>query len=359
LDISAVKSVVQASYDRVLVDEYQDCDLVQHSLVCALSRLLPTIVFGDAMQGIFDFRGNPSVSWQQDVFPVFPLVGTLEEPMRWKETNPDLGAWIAKVRGKLERGEVIDLDDRPVAHVHCEDESDLAPLFEGMDSHGSSVAAIHCRRDTCDRLARFSMGAYQAIEDIAAKTLQEFASRWDQERSNPRRAELLKDFLKVLLTLKKRAEGDQDGEEDTVAWKAMEEAFEALTHSGREEDAISAINNLRRYSRTRVFRSELLRDTIRALEGVAGGRYATLAVGATIVRQRISTSGRWLPRRTVSTPLLLKGLEFDHVVVPDAAHFYREGDAAAKLFYVAISRARSTLVLASSKRQIQFPVPNI
>jgi DNA helicase-2/ATP-dependent DNA helicase PcrA len=278
--------------------------------------------------------------------------------MRWKESNPDLGAWVAKVRGQLERGEVIDLDAKPVTYFQCKDDSDLSPLFEGLNAQCKSVAAIHCRRGTCDRLARFSMGSYQAIEDIAAKSLQQFASEWDSHKKGSHRAGLLKNFLKSLLTMKKRKEGEQDDESDAACWAAMQSAFEALTLSGKEDDALNAINNLRNYSRTRVFRSELLRDTTRALEGVAQGRYKTLAAGATTVRQRVSTSGRWLPYRTVSTPLLLKGLEFEYVVVPDATHFCNEG-AAAKLFYVAISRARSTLVLASSKRQVQFPVPNL
>ena len=39
--------------------------------------------------------------------------------------------------------------------------------------------------------------------------------------------------------------------------------------------------------------------------------------------------------------ILAAGLEFNHVVIPDAAHFTKETFAAAKLFYVAISRART------------------
>jgi DNA helicase IV len=70
-----------------------------------------------------------------------------------------------------------------------------------------------------------------------------------------------------------------------------------------------------------------------------------------------SNSGRKLPKRTVSTPLLLKGLEFDHVVIPDATHFAHERKAQAKLFYVAISRATRSLTLSSSQRVIQLPPP--
>jgi len=48
------------------------------------------------------------------------------------------------------------------------------------------------------------------------------------------------------------------------------------------------------------------------------------------------------------------------IPVPDAAHFNRERDQGtrAKLFYVAISRARSSLVISSSSPALSFPIPN-
>jgi len=55
----------------------------------------------------------------------------------------------------------------------------------------------------------------------------------------------------------------------------------------------------------------------------------------------------------------LKGLEFDHVAIPDATHFARERQAQAKLFYVAISRATRSLTISSSERFIRLPVPNV
>jgi hypothetical protein len=70
---------LRATYSRVLVDEYQDCDLDQHALVVALSRVLPITVLGDPLQAIFDFSG-PTVKWKKDVLPVFPSLGRLAKP---------------------------------------------------------------------------------------------------------------------------------------------------------------------------------------------------------------------------------------------------------------------------------------
>ena len=358
LGISAVRAVLDASYDRILVDEYQDCDLHQHALVNVLSEQLPTIVFGDRMQGIFGFRGNPSVSWERDVFPQFPLVGTLTEPMRWRDTNPALGAWIADVRGRLERGEAIDLTSAPSTFIPCQDAFAMAPLFHSIDGAAGSAAAIHCRRDTCNQLARSTRGAYQAIEDIACVALQQFAENWDRGAAADRAA-VLRNVVKSAITARPLDEGEDTSEDDARVVAEKEAAYADLQSTGEAHHAVRALNAIRRHSRARTFRGELVRDTFRALSGVAEGRFASLAQSGFVVRQRVSHGGRLMPRRTVSTPLLLKGLEFDHVVVPDATHFHAESDpgARAKLFYVAVSRARSSLVLASSSPSVQFPYP--
>ncbi len=358
LTISCVKSVLQASYDRVLVDEYQDCDLFQHALVCALSDELPTIVFGDRMQGIFGFRGNPSVSWVDDVFPRFPLVGTLLEPMRWRDVNPELGKWIAEVRLKLEGGEAIDLSTAPASIVECENSFEVSPLFHELDSVDGTVAAIHCRRDTCNQLAKSTRGSYQAIEDIACVALQKFAAEWDAGTPADR-VDSLRSLVKSAVTTKALGEGEADSQDDVEIISRVKAAYIALGATGDAIHAITALESIRKHSRARTFRGELVRDTSRALAGLADGKFKTLSQSAFVVRQRVSHSGRYLPKRTVSTPLLLKGLEFDHVVVPDATHFHSESNPGvrAKLFYVALSRARSSLVIASSSPIVQFPVP--
>lgn len=359
LSASPVRDVIAASYDRVLVDEYQDCDLGQHDLVIALSEQLSTIVFGDHMQGIFGFGGNPSVSWEHDVFPNFPMLGKLEEPMRWKKASPYLGEWIAHVRQQLEHGQSVDLTVGPATYLPCDDAYDMSPLFHELEESRDSVAAIHCRRGVCDQLAKSSKAAYQAIEDIACKTLQEFAAAWDESSYSDREG-LLRELVNGAVTSKRLNAGENESAEDQAAKGLVSAAYGRLRSTGHPREAVNALSALRLHSRIRTFRAELNRDTTKALTGVAEGKHATLAQSAFVTRQRVSHMGRHLPKRTVSTPLLLKGLEFDRVSIPDAVHFNKEKDqgARAKLFYVAISRARSSLVISSSSPTVAFPVPS-
>lgn len=356
LSISGVRKVVESSYDRILIDEYQDCDALQHELATALADILPTIVFGDPMQGIFEFTRS-SVRWQTDVFPVFPFVATLDEPMRWRDCNIQLGAWIARIRGQLERGEQIDLADGPAKFMQCNDAYEMGALFDGFDEREGSVAAIHCRRGACDQLAKSSKGAYQSIEEIGARRLQQFAGEWDDAQSPTAKVDALKSLLKDTTTSKKLEAGATDTDDDLATGGRVRAAGTALGTSGNPADAVIYIEEVRKHSRVRPFRAELLRDAARTLREVDAGRFGSLRDAATAVRQRVSTSGRGIQKRTVSTPLLLKGLEFDHVVIPDASHFANETFAAAKLFYVAISRARTSLTISSSSRFLTFPVP--
>jgi DNA helicase-2/ATP-dependent DNA helicase PcrA len=104
----------------------------------------------------------------------------------------------------------------------------------------------------------------------------------------------------------------------------------------------------------KLYRSGLWRDAEHAVVELAADRVENMVAAAERIKQRVHNAGRRLPSRTVSTPLLLKGLEFDHVIIPDAAHFTRERQAQAKLFYVAISRATRTLTIGSPSRFLQF-----
>ncbi len=166
LGVKAVREVIDASYDRILIDEYQDCGGLQHELAVALSAIVPTLIFGDSMQGIFEFAGA-TLSWGDQIHTRFPIAGTLETPHRWAGKNPELGQWIAETRGKLMRGEDIDLVDPRITYRESTNAFDMGTLFEGIDGKEGSFAAIHCHKNICYSLAKAAHGGYQAIEEIA------------------------------------------------------------------------------------------------------------------------------------------------------------------------------------------------
>lgn len=350
----AVRRVIEASYDRILIDEYQDCDGLQHEIALGLARILPTVIFGDPMQGIFEFAPS-RIAWHQTVGPAFPEAGTLDTPHRWREANPELGRWIADTRQRLMRGDQIDLRDGPIKYRQSDDIFDMGLFFEGLDDRVGSTAAIHCRRPLCNNLAKATRGAFQSIEEIAASRLIVFAEAWDAAVSPADRKRALMALVADVLT---ETTEDPEQPDDPMYGSAVQDAWDALEQSGSEADAIRLLAALRARPRNRAFRAELLNDARRALAEVENGRQPLLVDASQSMRSRLSQTGRAPVKRTVSTPLLLKGLEFDHVLLPDITHFSRE-IAAAKLFYVAISRARLSLTIAAPSPVIHFAVPNL
>lgn len=356
LGVKAVREVIAASYDRILIDEYQDCHGLQHQLAIELSGIVPTLIFGDPMQGIFEFAGA-TLSWDREIHPRFPFAGTLETPHRWTDKNAELGQWIAETRSKLMRGEAIDLTDSRISYRECNDAFDMGTLFEGIDGKEGSFAAIHCNKTICYRLARAANGGYQAIEEVAANRLREFASAWDRATDGTGRLRAFTSLIDDCFHKKPVVEDETPDPEDASLQQAMRDLVPRLGNGNGAEAVVQMFALARRRPRWKLYRNELWRDAERAATEVAADRAETMAAATLGVRQRVSNSGRKMPKRTVSTPLLLKGLEFDHVVVPDATHFANERQAQAKLFYVAISRATRSLTISSSKRIVQFPIP--
>lgn len=356
LGVMAVREVVAASYDRILIDEYQDCGGLQHQLAITLSSIVPTLVFGDPMQGIFEFAGA-TLSWDGEIHRSFPFAGTLETPHRWAGKNPELGQWIAETRVKLMRGEAIDLADPRIIYRESDDAFDMATLFEGIDGKDGSFAAIHCNKTLCYRLAKAAGGGYQAIEEIAANRLREFATAWDQANDGTGRLRAIITLLNDCFHKKPVVEGEEVDPDDVAIELALRELVPSLANGNGAVAAVQFLALSRKRPRWKLFRNELWRDAERAAGEVASDRAETMAAATNSVRQRVSNSGRRLPKRTVSTPLLLKGLEFDHVVIPDATHFGNERQAQAKLFYVAISRATRSLTISSSSRILRFDPP--
>lgn len=235
----------------------------------------------------------------------------------------------------------------------------MGTLFEGIDGKAGSFAAIHCNKTICYRLAKAANGGYQAIEEVAGNRLREFASAWDRAGNGHARVQAFIGLSNDCFHKKTPVDGDALDAEDAVVQQAMRNLVPDVGE-GNGAEAIAQLFALARKRRQwKLYRNELWRDGERAATEVAADRAETMGAATLSVRQRVSNSGRKMPQRTVSTPLLLKGLEFDHVVIPDATHFSNERKAQAKLFYVAISRATRTLTIASSQRFVRFDAPTL
>ena len=109
----SIADVLAASYDRVMVDEYQDCSTFQHAIVVHTAEVLPTVVLGDSLQAIFNFGTDALADWDTEVCKEFPEVGTLSTPWRWiNAKTEELGQWLLEVRKTLIKRQPVNLKKR-------------------------------------------------------------------------------------------------------------------------------------------------------------------------------------------------------------------------------------------------------
>jgi DNA helicase-2/ATP-dependent DNA helicase PcrA len=365
LDVSALRSVIGASYSRLLVDEYQDCSRLQHDLVRRLAGILPTCVLGDPLQGIFDF-GDGLVSWS-DVTAEFPSMGELSTPWRWSGKNEPLGAWCLELREALLGGKTIDLRKAPVAWKKSDQFSPRNEAYRVAGLEGGVVVIRKWEAQAHD-FARTMGGRYRSMEEVEGKALRTFASELDS-LNGPARAARIVELATTCLTgikaeigtaAKALENGNVPTPNQSKKHADVVKALVAVCHDNSVASAYAAMDALEKLPGCTRFRSELWGSAKKALKEHATNGRARLVDTAVAIRQQHRAAGRVVDPRLVSRTLLVKGLEFDHALVPKAEEFEgkRPGDGA-RHFYVAATRASRSLTVLSVNSVVKFAVPSL
>ncbi|UVK48908.1 UvrD-helicase domain-containing protein (plasmid) [Mesorhizobium sp. AR07] len=346
-----VHDILAASYERLFVDEYQDCSIRQHALVTWLAQSLPTAIVGDPFQSIFGFGADRLADWNSEVIAFFPVSGELTTPWRWNNAGAaDLGNWLLSIRGDLAKGAPIDLRTAPAgvqwiqldarhddalrvaaAAVEAPGDTKVLIIGDSTDPRGQrrfarqvdgavTVEAVDLR-DLTDCGASFDISDSQALSVVT-----DFA---ENLMSNFSAADLVRTIASARAGTLGRALSDM--EQAAVAFEEERTLF-------RVTDLLVAIS---RAGGVRCYRPAVLAAAQRALQlaGSAGGpsfQEATVAIG-----EQSRLVGRPLARRSVGSTLLLKGLEADISVVLNA------GALNARNLYVAMTRGSRRVLVCS------------
>lgn len=350
VQLGHVSDPIASTYSRLLVDEYQDCNVAQHAIVSSLAQTLPTCILGDPMQAIFDFR-DPLVHWAREAQVAFPPVGTLQTPWRWRLAGTEsLGFWLLQVRAALQAGQAVDLRGAP-KEVHW------VQLTRGEELQQRQMAARSVAPNRDGRvlvigdpinvngrhqLAMQTPGA-TTVETVDLRDLVSFARRLDL--TSPNALQEIAVFATSLMTsvgtakLLTRVETIRRGRALTPPTPA-EDAAVAFAVAPNYLSAIYLLQALANQHGARVYRPEVLHCCISAL-GAAGGEGGFL--GAAIqARERNRHLGRPLGKRAVGSTLLLKGLEADVAVILEPERMN------AQHLYVALTRGARRVVVCSS-----------
>jgi hypothetical protein len=357
LEAGHLNDVLPATYDRLFVDEYQDCSLIQHSPAIGIAEILPACVLGDPMQAIFGFKGNKLVDWDGDVHGYFEQAGELSTPWRWTNAGEEaFGRWLLQARQWLLAGKSIDLASAPKNVIHV--------VLDGVDDHKLRLRACLTKAPTADgcvlivadsmkpaeqrRYASQTPGAV-AAESVDMRDLVEFADSFDL--ADPKTLERVVRFAAVVMT--------NVGPDDLLARVASLKSGKARKERSETETAAlqfaahpsyagasALLAAISKDSGVRAHRPPVLRGCHKMLQlcGAEGG--PTPYEAAVQVREQSRLIGRPLAKRTVGSTLLLKGLEADVAVILNPELMDN------RHLYVAMTRGARLLVVCSNTTTI-------
>lgn len=356
-----INDALRATYSRLIVDEYQDCTIPQHSIIGWTSKALPTYVLGDPLQAIFDFSG-PTVHWENTVLRHFPSLGTLDTPWRWNNASAEpLGKWLLETREALLAGRPIDLRNVPEQvtwyQLPSKENEAARARLEAARTRGTSakdtvlvigdsinpigqrfVASVTPGATTVEAVDLRDLTAFGRTFNLAAPGVLDKLLGFSSElMTNLGLAEL----RRRLVTLSSgRAQKDASPTEAAVLSFVEEPTIRA---------ALEVLCAFEEKSDVRVYRPEVLNVCKEAMLSAAQGT-GTFYEAVVAARERNRHQGRSITRRAVGSTLLLKGLEADVAVIlnPSAMN--------ARNLYVAITRGAKKLVICAES-PILRPAP--
>jgi hypothetical protein len=360
----SISDILRASYSRLLVDEYQDCDVNQHNLITSLSEVLPSVIFGDPMQCIFNFAG-PMPNWNGEVLHRFPIIGKLDTPWRWNNAGaPLLGEWILAAREALQQGTRVDLRTCP-KHIVLNQLTDVpqTDLINQLNVQHSiltndpndSLLVIGSSIDERSRHG-YAQGStrIEVVEPVQLASVIGAASQFDNNTGLTLSITILQ-VASTMMTNVEMAKTSQridsilNGRSETAATNSEQALCNVVIDSSRS-NILEALQQLELKPDTNVYRNgaySALKDSISlAIASPATSMFEA----ASLIRERLRQQGdKRIPNRAIGSTLLLKGLEADHCIILDA----QARGMNANHLYVALSRGAKTITIFS--RNIYIP----
>ena len=364
LGLAALRVALGATYDVLLVDEYQDCNMDQHNLIMLLATVIrSTVVLGDRLQRIFDFKGEVFPDWEADVLGAFPLFEGIEpRPYRWQNTNPELGEWLlGEVRPTLIRGEKLHFDSvafQGFGYMGLSADKkkvgDIARRIARCDG-SSLVICPNLPLTRIDNTAKQLAGAFHQMEEIEGKFMRCRLADFDSLTRSEDKAVWLAGYAKdcfsglpkvldnpVLKAMRRNESLEKFA--STKGRAGFGPVLQALESASALFDAhsLQAVKDaLKATPKARLVRQEAWTDALDAIAATLSNDDESVEA-LRIIRERRKHFSSRAEGKSISKPLLVKGLEYDNVMVLHAGSGYTREN-----LYVALTRATCNLVVFS------------
>ena len=351
LDNVHIKHVLKSTYSLMLVDEYQDCSLIQHEIIKKISKFLSYKLFGDPLQNIYNFN-DKGVNIKEILNVDFPFLGYMTYPWRWEKKDINLGKWIMESRKKIMQNNFDIFSSLPesVEYLEYSDYTDLKKAaFNLLKYKGRNVILFNIEKQAqsfCKGLG----GRFYFQEEAECKILKKIVNYID---SNDKK-NIIKEFIflcSVSFTnfstlysniLKKIQKKDfnfskiHNNREEANLFFELNKGFQFLT-------IVSLMNKIEENPDIKIYRKELW-EVLKILFKRLSDEDNRLAKDVLFdIRNSKILNEKFKYKNLVSRILLVKGLEFENVllVIPDSI--------SKELLYVAISRPTQHLIIARKK----------
>ena len=347
-----IQKVIKSTYSEVLIDEYQDCIEIQHEIIVSLSKIIPCKLFGDPLQGIFGFK-DKLVDWKE-VANDFSFARTFSYPWRWEKHNKQLGNWIMQTRQKLLNNENIELKNLPlgVQYIYNDDKGiNLRNIAYSLLNNKADNLFLFQYEQEAHSFAQKMGGKYYSQEEIECKTLRDITKDIQDNSYNT---------VIAIYKLAEKCFTQFNAQLGNIYRKIQKRDYNFKRISKNKEIAIESIKAIQTNNYTgllqefennkemKIYRKELWCELKRVLNEVRLNTSKDISEIIEDIRNTSSTTRKYKYKNLVSRILLVKGLEFNTVVLVNPEKLTKE------LFYVGISRPTERLIIVSKKNILNF-----
>lgn len=360
----------------VICDEHQDSSGDQHAMVMSfLSQGARVRIFADPMQKIFKNTAdsNPACDWAELTEQAHAFE-QLDTPHRWASGCPDLGRWTLKARDTLKTGGKIDLRNNlppSVSVVFAENrapknlnyqlsDQDRTPI-DAFENDQRSLLILTRYNHTAQSLRGFFNRRIPLWEGHTRPALEKLVDdlRLGQGDRVALAAAIVTFMGKVGKGFSPSAFGNRFGQEAhegcTGKCRGRTASIQELARFiVAEADHRGVAKTLRRLSELKDTDGNFAgieTDSQREFwEAVSLGDFDTPDIGLAEIAHRRTYLRPAPPGKAISTVHKAKGLECGSVIVmPCDAKTFPDTLDARCLLYVALSRAKSCLLLVVSR----------
>lgn len=346
-----VSEMVSQSYDFLLVDEYQDCNEIQHQLIEALASRTTTVRFGDPLQSVFDFDKESAFDWREESIDPTPIE-IASKPWRWHPHNEELGEFLNSTRRSIEQQQPIRLEDLPEpVNWHRKNFADDVTTCLKHVHAGESTVILVKRWNQCGTVARRFNGQFSVMEEIQGSVIIKCSTAVDSGGTAAAAGLLAlakSSFAGLPAVLTGKIDVFKTGKIPAFRQSPSKSALDALVavcENTSPETVKSVVVEIEKFKKP-LYRREAWSDLKAGITVWDRGEVPDLTSAVRLIRDRARGRARARSLRLVSTPLRVKGLEFDHCIVMDDGLFTREE------LYVCLTRPTKSLTVISDEPTI-------